>query len=47
MTLDKTDRAILMAVQADGRITNASLAEAVGLTETRKRVTNAVLTTGA
>lgn len=34
MTLDKTDRSILMAVQADGRITNASLAEAVGLTET-------------
>lgn len=34
MTLDKTDRAILMAVQADGRMTNARLADAVGLTET-------------
>lgn len=34
MTLDKTDRAILMAIQADGRMTNASLAEAVGLSET-------------
>ncbi|TAM51256.1 MAG: Lrp/AsnC family transcriptional regulator [Paraburkholderia sp.] len=34
MTLDKTDRAILMAMQGDGRTTNASLAEAVGLSET-------------
>jgi DNA-binding Lrp family transcriptional regulator len=34
MNLDKTDRAILMAVQADGRKTNASLAEEVGLSET-------------
>jgi DNA-binding Lrp family transcriptional regulator len=34
MNLDKTDRAILLAIQADGRITNASLAEKVGLSET-------------
>jgi Lrp/AsnC family leucine-responsive transcriptional regulator len=34
MNLDKTDRAILMAIQGDGRMTNASLAEAVGLSET-------------
>lgn len=34
MTLDKTDRAILMAMQGDGRTTNASLAESVGLSET-------------
>lgn len=34
INLDKTDRAILRAVQNDGRITNASLAEAVGLSET-------------
>lgn len=34
MNLDKTDRAILMKVQADGRITNAGLAETVGLSET-------------
>ncbi|WP_454724816.1 MULTISPECIES: Lrp/AsnC family transcriptional regulator [Cupriavidus] len=34
MELDKVDRAILAAVQADGRATNASLAESVGLSET-------------
>ncbi|WP_059412278.1 Lrp/AsnC family transcriptional regulator [Cupriavidus basilensis] len=34
MELDKLDRAILAAVQADGRATNASLAESVGLSET-------------
>ena len=34
MELDKIDRAILIAIQADGRATNASLAEAVGLSET-------------
>jgi DNA-binding Lrp family transcriptional regulator len=34
MNLDKTDRAILLAMQADGRMTNASLAETVGLSET-------------
>ncbi len=34
MDFDKTDRTILMAVQTDGRITNASLAETVGLSET-------------
>ncbi|TKC92542.1 Lrp/AsnC family transcriptional regulator [Trinickia terrae] len=34
MKLDKTDRAILMKIQSDGRATNASLAEAVGLSET-------------
>lgn len=34
MDLDKTDRAILMALQADGRATNASVAESVGLSET-------------
>ncbi|GLU32032.1 Lrp/AsnC family transcriptional regulator [Trinickia caryophylli] len=34
MELDKTDRGILMAVQADGRTTHAQLAETVGLTET-------------
>jgi Lrp/AsnC family transcriptional regulator, leucine-responsive regulatory protein len=33
-TLDKVDRAILAAVQADGRISNAKLAEVVGLSET-------------
>jgi Lrp/AsnC family transcriptional regulator, leucine-responsive regulatory protein len=32
--LDKLDRAILGAVQADGRISNARLAETVGLSET-------------
>jgi Lrp/AsnC family leucine-responsive transcriptional regulator len=34
MELDKIDRAILIALQADGRATNASLADAVGLSET-------------
>ncbi len=34
MDLDKIDRAILIALQADGRATNASLADAVGLSET-------------
>jgi Lrp/AsnC family leucine-responsive transcriptional regulator len=34
MDLDKIDRAILIALQADGRATNASLAERVGLSET-------------
>ncbi|WP_020206227.1 Lrp/AsnC family transcriptional regulator [Cupriavidus sp. WS] len=34
MELDKLDRAILAEVQADGRATNASLAESVGLSET-------------
>jgi DNA-binding Lrp family transcriptional regulator len=34
MKLDKTDRAILIKIQSDGRATNASLAEAVGLSET-------------
>jgi len=34
MNFDKIDRTILMAVQTDGRMTNASLAEAVGLSET-------------
>ena len=34
MELDKIDRAILIAIQADGRATNASLAETVGLSET-------------
>jgi Lrp/AsnC family leucine-responsive transcriptional regulator len=34
MGLDKIDRAILIAIQADGRATNASLAETVGLSET-------------
>lgn len=32
--LDDTDRKILRLLQADGRMTNASLAEAVGLTPT-------------
>ena len=32
--LDKIDRAILAAVQRDGRISNAKLAESVGLSET-------------
>jgi Lrp/AsnC family transcriptional regulator, leucine-responsive regulatory protein len=32
--LDKTDRAILDALQKDGRISNARLAETVGLSET-------------
>lgn len=32
--LDKLDRAILAALQADGRISNARLAEMVGLSET-------------
>jgi DNA-binding Lrp family transcriptional regulator len=32
--LDKTDRAILAALQNDGRISNARLAETVGLSET-------------
>jgi DNA-binding Lrp family transcriptional regulator len=32
--LDKIDRAILAAVQLDGRISNARLAESVGLSET-------------
>ncbi|CAN7704840.1 Lrp/AsnC family transcriptional regulator [Caballeronia sp. 15711] len=32
--LDKIDTSILIAIQADGRATNASLAEAVGLSET-------------
>jgi Lrp/AsnC family leucine-responsive transcriptional regulator len=32
--LDKIDRAILAAVQLDGRISNAKLAESVGLSET-------------
>lgn len=32
--LDKTDRAILAAVQQEGRISNARLAERVGLSET-------------
>ncbi len=32
--LDKIDRAILAAVQQDGRISNAKLAERVGLSET-------------
>jgi Lrp/AsnC family transcriptional regulator, leucine-responsive regulatory protein len=34
MDLDKTDRALLLALQNDGRATVASLAEAVSLTET-------------
>ncbi|QET04856.1 MULTISPECIES: Lrp/AsnC family transcriptional regulator [Cupriavidus] len=34
MDLDRIDREILQAVQADGRITNASLADSVGLSET-------------
>jgi DNA-binding Lrp family transcriptional regulator len=34
MDLDKIDRAILGAVQLDGRMTNARLAERVGLSET-------------
>jgi Lrp/AsnC family transcriptional regulator, leucine-responsive regulatory protein len=34
LKLDKTDRAILMKIQSDGRATNASLADAVGLSET-------------
>jgi DNA-binding Lrp family transcriptional regulator len=34
MDLDRIDRAILIALQADGRATNASLADAVGLSET-------------
>lgn len=34
MDLDRIDREILLAVQADGRITNASLADSVGLSET-------------
>ncbi len=34
MDLDKIDRAILVALQADGRATNASLADTVGLSET-------------
>ncbi len=34
MELDKIDRAILIAIQADGRATNASLAETVGLSPT-------------
>ena len=32
--LDKTDRAILAALQKDGRMSNAKLAELVGLSET-------------
>lgn len=32
--LDKIDRAILAAIQQDGRISNARLAESVGLSET-------------
>ncbi len=32
--LDKIDRAILAAIQQDGRISNARLAERVGLSET-------------
>ena len=32
--LDKTDRAILAALQNDGRMSNARLAETVGLSET-------------
>jgi Lrp/AsnC family leucine-responsive transcriptional regulator len=32
--LDKIDRAILAALQNDGRISNARLAEVVGLSET-------------
>jgi Lrp/AsnC family transcriptional regulator, leucine-responsive regulatory protein len=32
--LDKTDRAILAALQTDGRMSNAKLAETVGLSET-------------
>jgi DNA-binding Lrp family transcriptional regulator len=35
MDLDKTDRALLMALQKDGRASIATLAEAVRLTETR------------
>jgi DNA-binding Lrp family transcriptional regulator len=34
MNLDKTDRALLMAIQTDARATNANLAERIGLTET-------------
>ena len=34
MDLDKTDRALLLALQNDGRASVASLAEAVSLTET-------------
>lgn len=34
MALDRIDREILLAVQKDGRITNPSLAESVGLSET-------------
>jgi Lrp/AsnC family transcriptional regulator, leucine-responsive regulatory protein len=34
MELDKIDTSILIAIQADGRATNASLAETVGLSET-------------
>ena len=33
MTLDRTDRAILQALQLDGRITNSTLAERVNLSE--------------
>ncbi|HEX7908187.1 MAG TPA: AsnC family transcriptional regulator, partial [Paraburkholderia sp.] len=32
--LDKTDRAILAALQNDGRMSNARLADMVGLSET-------------
>ena len=32
--LDRTDRAILAALQNDGRMSNARLAETVGLSET-------------
>ena len=32
--LDKIDRALLAALQTDGRMSNAKLAEAVGLSET-------------
>jgi Lrp/AsnC family transcriptional regulator, leucine-responsive regulatory protein len=32
--LDKVDRAILAALQSDGRMSNARLAETVGLSET-------------
>lgn len=35
--LDKTDRAILAAVQRDGRLPIARLADAVGLSETPAR----------
>ena len=33
MSLDRTDRAILQALQLDGRITNSTLAERVNLSE--------------